>query len=115
MIPVFAISIQERLKIIQHGRAHKLDLRIGLHPGPVYRGWDPVCEQTTYYGAQVNKAARAEPVAPAGEVVVTEPLAAMLALTARDSFDCSYVGQVKFPKDYGEYRMYRLSRRAGQA
>jgi adenylate cyclase len=110
-----AISIQERLKIIQHGRAHKLDLRIGLHHGPVYRGWDPVCEQITYYGAQVNKAARAEPLAPAGEVVVTEPLAAMLALTARDKFDCSYVGQVKFPKDYGEYRMYRLSRRVGHA
>jgi class 3 adenylate cyclase len=110
-----AISIQERLKHIQDGREHKLDLRIGLHHGPVYRGWDPVCEERTFYGAQVVKAARAEPMAPAGEVVVTEPLAAMLALTARDRFSCSYVGQVKFPKDYGEYRMYRLSRRSREA
>jgi adenylate cyclase len=110
-----AISIQERLKIIQDGREGKLDLRIGIHHGPVYRGWDPVCEQTTYYGAQVIKAARAEPMAPAGEVIVTEPLAAMLALTARDKFNCSYVGQLKFPKDYGEYRMYRLSRRIKDA
>jgi hypothetical protein len=35
----------------------------------------------------------------------------MLALTAHDKFNCNYVGRVKFPKDYGEYRMYRLSRR----
>jgi class 3 adenylate cyclase len=110
-----AISIQESLKQIQDGREHKLDLRIGLHHGPVYRGWDPVCEERTFYGAQVVKAARAEPMAPAGEVVVTEPLAAMLALTARDRFSCNYVGQVKFPKDYGEYRMYRLSRRRRDA
>jgi adenylate cyclase len=110
-----ALLIQESLKHIQDGREHKLDLRIGLHHGPVYRGWDPVCEERTFYGAQVVKAARAEPMAPAGEVVVTEPLAAMLALTARDRFSCNYVGQVKFPKDYGEYRMYRLSRRRRDA
>jgi adenylate cyclase len=109
-----AMSIQENLKVIQRDRPHKLELRIGLHHGPVYRGWDPVCEQTNFYGAQVIKAARAEPIAPSGEVIVTEALAAMLAFTGNRRFSCNYVGQIKFPKGYGEHRMYRLSRRTEQ-
>lgn len=106
-----AMAIQENLKAIDRVRRHNLDLRIGLHHGPVYRGWDPVREETNFYGAQVIKAARAEPIAPSGEVIVTEPLAAMLAVTANQKFNCNYVGRITFPKNYGEHRVYRLSRR----
>jgi hypothetical protein len=50
-------------------------------------------------------------VTPEKLVYVTETLAAVLALHNADAFDCSYVGMTKAAKDYGEMRMFLLSRR----
>ena len=64
----------------------------------------------TFYGTEVSKAARIEPVTPTGAVFVTEPFAAILALEAPDRFDCRYVGRIQLAKGYGSYPMYRLTR-----
>jgi class 3 adenylate cyclase/tetratricopeptide (TPR) repeat protein len=85
-------------------------MRIALHYGPTYSGYDPVTKRTTYYGSEVSRAARIEPVTPSGSVYVTEPFAAVLEMEADHPFVCNYVGKVALPKNYGIYPLYRLSR-----
>jgi class 3 adenylate cyclase len=85
-------------------------MRIGVHYGPAYRTIDHITDRITYYGTEVSKAARIEPVTPPGAVFVTEPFAAILALEAGDAFACRYVGRIPLAKKYGDYPMYRLTR-----
>lgn len=85
-------------------------MRIGVHYGPAYRTIDHITDRITYYGTEVSKAARIEPVTPPGAVFVTEPFAAILALEAGDAFACRYVGRIPLAKKFGDYPMYRLTR-----
>ena len=87
-----------------------LALRVGAHLGPVYPIVDPVLSLRAFMGSHVSRTARIEPVAPPGDVYVTEQFAAALLLESGD-FDCRYVGHVPAAKDYGRLRMYRLARR----
>jgi class 3 adenylate cyclase len=86
-------------------------MRIALHFGPTYWGVDPVTRRTNYYGSEVSRAARIEPVTPPGSVYVTEPFAAVLEMEPAHEFMCNYVGQVDLPKGYGTFPLYHLSRR----
>jgi len=100
----------------QHVDPRKLGLhqgaamRIALHFGPTYSDIDPVTERINYYGSEVARAARIEPVTPPGSVYVTEPFAAILAMEPSHGFICDYVGQVELPKGYGTFPLYRLRR-----
>ncbi len=85
-------------------------MRIGAHYGPAYRAIDHITGRLSFYGNEVSKAARIEPVTPTGAVFVTEPFAAILALEAPDRFDCRYVGRIQLAKGFGSYPMYRLTR-----
>lgn len=110
----FSLSIQkviEAMEFVPAGYDRSLQLRLGGHFGPIYRGVDQLCEVETYYGSHVTRAARIEPVTPAGKVYVTESMAASLALSGVDDIDCDYVGPVPLAKDYGEIRMYQLRER----
>jgi class 3 adenylate cyclase len=86
-------------------------MRVGVHYGPAWRTVDHITGRTTFYGTEVSKAARIEPVTPPGAVFVTEPFAAILALESGDAFACRYVGRIALAKKYGDYPMYRLTRR----
>lgn len=102
------MTIQERLD-----RAGVLiGLRVGGHLGPVFETADPVTGQPTFYGREVSRTARIEPVTPPGQVYVTEAFAAAIAMDAPDLFECRYVGQVSLAKDFGVFPMYQLSRSA---
>ena len=85
-------------------------MRIGVHYGPAFRTVDHITGRTTFYGTEVSKTARIEPVTPPGAVFATEPFAAILALEAGEDFTCRYVGRIPLAKKYGEHRMYRLTR-----
>ena len=71
-----------------------------------------MCIRDRWYGTEVTRTARIEPVTLVGQVDCTQPLAAMLALGNARDFDCDYVGKVRLAKDYGELALYRLSRRS---
>jgi adenylate cyclase len=90
-------------------------MRIALHFGPTYSGLDPVTHRNNYYGSEVSRAARIEPVTPPGSVYVTEPFAAVLEMEAEHHFVCNYVGQVELPKGYGTFPLYQLKRSATAA
>lgn len=83
-------------------------MRIGLHYGPVFEMQDPVTGRANYYGSQISRTARIEPITPPGAVYVTEAFAAILAMTPGAPFSCSYVGQIDLPKGFGTFRMYHL-------
>jgi class 3 adenylate cyclase len=86
-------------------------IRIGLHAGPVFRGFYPVIGRDNCYGASVTRAACIEPVTPPGAVFASEAFAATFAVTGGEGFLLEYVGRVGLAKSYGEARVYRLDRR----
>jgi len=88
-------------------------LRIGLHFAPVYEAEDPVTGAPTFFGREVNCAARIEPVTPVGGVYCTRPLAAMLAMEAAGRFDLTYLGRVDLAKGFARIPMYRIERHSG--
>jgi class 3 adenylate cyclase len=85
--------------------------RISLHFGLVDEGIDPVEDSRNFFGPQLSLAARVEVVAPPGGIYVTEAFAARLTLEGSTAFNCSYVGSVKLPKGYGEFRLLALQPR----
>ncbi|MEA3042427.1 MAG: hypothetical protein QOH47_265 [Sphingomonadales bacterium] len=108
-----ALQLQDRLADFDYatlGLDGSGGMRLGAHYGPAYRTTDLITGRPTYYGTEVSKAARIEPVTPPGAVFVTEPFAAILALEAKGRFRCRYVGRIALAKKYGDYPMYRLTR-----
>lgn len=111
-----ALAIQDSLSIWKASKTDlpdTLDFRIGIHAGPVYALQDPITLKKNVYGAHVSRAARIEPVAPAGSVYVTETMAALVSLTPKPSVVCDYVGFTESAKGYGAMRMFLL-RQANQ-
>jgi class 3 adenylate cyclase len=99
-----------------------LNIRIGLHSGPVFMHYNPVLRQLGFTGAHVSRAARIEPVTRAGEVYASEEFAALAELGAEiqrriysnpspegEGFECEYAGSMKLAKGFpGQYRIYRV-------
>ena len=81
-----------------------MGLRLAGHVGPVFDCFDAVTRQRSFFGSHVTRTARMEPVTPEGEVFVTEPFAAALALGGAD-YVCEYVGDVPAAKGFGNLRM----------
>lgn len=86
-------------------------LRVGAHVGPVFRGYDGVQEREGFFGGQVTRAARIEPVTMPGCLYVSEPFAAMLALRAGSKYASHYLGEEELAKGYGRCALYRVGRR----
>jgi class 3 adenylate cyclase len=106
---------------------HPLDIRVGLHTGPVFLHYNPMVRQLAFTGAHVNRAARIEPVTPPGEVFASEEFAALVELDRTRqkhratpaagthdgqalSFLCEYAGSLSLAKGYpGRHRLYRVA------
>ena len=85
-----------------------LVLRLSAHYGPVFPGRDPVTRREKFFGKEVVRTARIEPVTPPGETYVTEQFAATAAAEAPGAFACDYVGRQPMAKGFGACRMYAL-------
>jgi class 3 adenylate cyclase len=99
-----------------------LNIRVGLHTGPVLAHYNPIVHQLGFTGSHVTRAARIEPVAEPGEVYASEEFAAMAELgveierrdpngskTGNDGFVCEYAGTRMLAKNYpGRFRIYRV-------
>lgn len=93
------------------GLPRGLNLRIGLHAGPVYEFDDPITESRTYSGTHVSRAARIEPITPPGLVYASEAFAALAAARGSERFVCDYVGQTTMAKGYGTLPTYHVRRK----
>ena len=111
-----ALRLQEAIRDHRHvfdaaGFPKDMAFRLGGHLGPVFEGPDPLLGKNNWYGSAVARAARIEPITPPGEIYVTEPFAAILALeSGLDKYSCEYDGEIPTAKGYGNFRMYRLRR-----
>ena len=85
-------------------------MRIGLHFGPIYVGVDRVTRAPLWYGGEVNRTARIEPVTPVGDVYCTEAFAAALQVEGRSNCEFKSIGKHPLPKGFGEVALYRLMR-----
>lgn len=90
------------------GLSRGLGLRLSAHFGPVFEGLDRVTRRRKFFGKEVVRTARIEPVTPPGETYVTEQFAATLAFASGGRFQCDYVGRQAMAKGFGECRMYSL-------
>jgi class 3 adenylate cyclase/tetratricopeptide (TPR) repeat protein len=89
----------------------ELNIRIGLHAGPVYRAREPLLDRVNFFGSHVNQAARIEPITSPGNVYASEPFAALLLADPRNRLDCRYVGVIVLPKEFGSYPIYHIKRK----
>ena len=85
-----------------------LALRAGLHYGPVYRTFDPILNKDNFFGVEVNRTARIEPVTPPGESFATEAFSSILALENTQSFEFDYAGEIPAAKEFGTFRMFKV-------
>ena len=109
----FALGFLERTLAIDWtaaGLPSTSRIRIALHAGPVFRGFDPVMDREHFFGASVTRAARIEPVTQPGTVYASEAFAATLAASGQKGFVLEYIGRLPLAKAYGELTIYRLDR-----
>ena len=106
-----AIELQEKLAELPVQLVPDGDLagmRIGVHYGPIWVGTDRITGNRLWYGGEVNRTARIEPVTPVGGVYCTDSFAA--ALLVSNAANCRFtpVGNVQLAKNYGAVELYRL-------
>jgi class 3 adenylate cyclase len=104
------LALLDRMDAVRQSALPQLALRVSAHVGVAYEMQDPVTGFTKFFGAEVIRAARIEPVTPPGQCYVTEEFASHLALAAPNRFICEYKGNLESAKGYGKFRMYSLRR-----
>ena len=110
----FALRLQASMQAVDWkaaGLSETSGIRIALHAGPVFRGFDPIVKRDGFFGSSVTRTARIEPVTPPGMVYATEAFAANLTACGARNYALEYVGRLALAKNYGESRIYRLERR----
>jgi class 3 adenylate cyclase len=108
-----ALMLQERLKILPPALVRsngEAGMRVGLHYGPIYEGRDLVTGAPLWYGGEVNRTARIEPITPVGGVLCTDTFAAALLIDGCTDCVFTSIGQRVLPKDFGTVELYRLER-----
>jgi class 3 adenylate cyclase len=91
---VLALQISELIRLIHwpdFGLPENMGIRIGLHRGPAYPVVDPIIRGFSYTGVDVSRAARIEPITPAGAVYASQEFAALA-------------------KSYGDFPTYQVRR-----
>lgn len=83
-------------------------MRIGVHYGPIWVGTDRITGNRLWYGSEVNRTARIEPVTPVGGVYCTENFAAALLIDGCQECAFTPIGKQALPKDFGSIALYRL-------
>jgi class 3 adenylate cyclase len=110
---LFALDLADQIAATDWsawGLPREMSLRTGLHAGPAYACTDPVTGRLNYLGAHVSRAARIEPITPAGEVYASREFAAVARAERATGFHCEYVGRTPLAKGYGTAPMYVVRR-----
>lgn len=118
------IDAVARIDTGHSGLSRHLQVRIGLHAGPVFEGPHPLTGRQIVYGSHVSRTARIEPVSLPGHVYASQQFVAMLL--AEDSahahkarmtgqthvqrYACEYLGMLSLAKNYGRQQVYHVRR-----
>ena len=85
-------------------------MRIGVHYGPIWVGTDRITGNRLWYGGEVNKTARIEPVTPVGGVYCTAAFASALLVDNKSAHSFTWIGREQLAKNFGAIELYRLER-----
>jgi class 3 adenylate cyclase/tetratricopeptide (TPR) repeat protein len=102
-----------------------LQPRVSLHSGPVYMSLDPFLKKQNYFGENINRAARLEPVTSIGQVYATKEFVASFKVTRslratladqsgetfKATYDFDYVGVMSLAKNFGAHSVYHVRRK----
>lgn len=81
----------------------RLEIRVALHAGEAFEGWDPVRGSRGMIGVEINRAARIEPVVAPNHVYVTEDFRIRCRSEGIAFHD---LGSVPLAKSWGDDRLY---------
>jgi class 3 adenylate cyclase len=101
-------SLVERIDRAAAGLPRNFNLRIALHCGPVYCGWNPVTDAPLYTGPHASRAARLEPITPPGQVYASSAFAAVASAHGADDLAMRYIGRIPLAKNYGALSVYHV-------
>jgi class 3 adenylate cyclase len=107
----FALQLSDLVKRTDwsaRGLPAAMSIRIALHSGPVYRGYNPLTGSITYTGPHTSRTARIEPITPPGQVYASSAFAAVTAAYGVGDLSLSYVGRMPLAKDYGAFEIYHV-------
>jgi class 3 adenylate cyclase len=82
----------------------KLKIRIALHAGEVFQGYNPVTNRGEMIGREVNRAARIEPVTKPNHVYASRDFVVRCSQLTRYQF--KDLGTVNLPKDWGPEELF---------
>jgi len=94
----------------RQGLPPDLDLRVGLHCGPVFSCIDPISGLHKFTGPHTSRTARIEPVTPPGHVYASQAFAAVAAARGVEELRFEYVGRTPLAKKYGTLPLYHVRR-----
>jgi len=106
-----ALALVARINRLPPGPLSSLGIRVSAHVGAVFPAIDPVTGYRKFFGTEIIRAARIEPITPVGECYITEQFASILTLEAPKQFNCDYAGVLESAKGYGAFRMYSMRAR----
>lgn len=119
----YAVTLLDAIQDIDHEEKDlpfPLDIRIGLHAGPVFEEIDPFTNQKNFYGSHVNRTARIEPITAPGCIYASEQFVALLTVEqiekhgndlSRSELTCEYVGTLPLSKKFGSQAIYLVRKR----
>jgi len=87
-----------------------LDMRVGLHSGPVYSCTDPITKGAMFTGPHTSRTARIEPITPPGQVYASSAFAAVAAASGVAGLNFDYIGRTNLAKKYGSLALYHVQR-----
>jgi hypothetical protein len=103
-----ALTLRDIFRRKTHSKAkdlRHLKVRIALHTGEVFVGYDPVRQRTGAIGTEINRAARLEPVVPSNHVYATRNFVNLCGNNVVDVHFKS-LGKVMLAKGWGMEEIY---------
>jgi class 3 adenylate cyclase len=102
---------QKEQEWVKAGLPPGINLRTGVHAGPVFICEDAVTRSRNCIGMHVSRTARIEPITPEGEVYASREFVAICEAEGTAEFEFTYTGQTELAKKYGTFPTYHLRRR----
>jgi len=94
-----------------YGLPASTNFRVGIHHGRVQMHKDRILNRNLFVGDSVTHAARLEPVASPGEVLMSKAFVDALSASDDGRFECKYVGNKYLSKAEREYPAFGLYRK----
>ncbi len=90
------------------GLTENIEMKIGLHAGPVYLGTDPLSKQMNSYGTHIARASSIQAHTLPGTIYASEQFSAVLTLES-EKYEFEHVGVIDLGNDLGLQEIYKIS------